>query len=131
MSALAEAREQLNKGSKPVLTEEFAERVHALAGKMPDSTPVAPLGAAWNVMLNYRARKNSDPPPAAEWTEFMESLQPLEQIHLCYLLDRAIFRVDARIVGDLRAFVQLEGRYFGIGLRGKSFLAVGFQKAET
>lgn len=129
--ASIEARKTLGKESKPVLTEEFASRVNALIGKMPDETHMATLFAPWSpyIMYLYKEEKDSAAAPDQEWVDFMSSLSLHEEIQFRRLTNTAYSRFNIRTLGQMRNFTTQHVKYpWKIGARGRAFAALAFQK---
>lgn len=128
------ARAELSKTSKIVLSEEFAKRVNALAGAMPDSEELATLFAPWDSMVSHIANKEKRQYqlPTSEWVDLMENIEHQEYVQLKRLVRHAYTSHDLRTVGDFRDFTSGGTRYsWRIGPRGRAFGFLAFKKSEA
>lgn len=127
--SVAKALEILSKKSSVILTEDFAYRVCDLVREIPDNTLLATLFGPWNSSIHYRGGKVY-PTPSEEWRDFMEGLDRMERTHLCCLINRTMWRERVVTLGELREFANLDGSFYGVGIRGHAFERVAFGKNQ-
>lgn len=127
------AKETLSRRSEIVLSEDFAQRVNAVIGCLPDEVKLATLFANWDKRIAWSAERNGEEylSPNLEWKDFMENITIKESTYLRKLARTAYQSFDLRTLGDIRDFTSFGPVHtYRIGPRGRAFTYLAFRKSD-